>query len=67
LFEGRSFNPKLMPFTASHTAALMQRLALDSDLANRLGVTFPRVHDRLAVKPYWAKPARAAVAVEPSS
>jgi len=67
LFEGRSFNPKLMPFTASHTAALMNRMALDSDLANRLGVTFPRVHDRLAVKPYWAKPARAAVAVEPSS
>jgi rSAM/selenodomain-associated transferase 1 len=67
LFEGRSFNPELMPFPASHTAALMRRLAMDSDLANRLGVTFPLVQGRLAVKPYWAKPARAAVAVEPSS
>jgi hypothetical protein len=45
----------------------MHRLAMDSDLANRLGVTFPPVQDRLAVIPYWAKPARAAVVVEPSS
>jgi len=67
LFEGRSFNPELMPFPASHTAALMHRLSMESDLASRLGVTFPLVQDRLAVKPYWAKPARAAVAVEPSS
>jgi uncharacterized protein len=67
LFEGRSFNPELMPFAASHTAALMRRLAMDSDLANRLGVTFPLVQNRLSVKPYWAKPGRAAVAVERSS
>lgn len=67
LFEGRSFNPKLMPFTASHTAALMHRLAVDSDLANRLGVTFLQVQDQIAVIPYRAKPVRAAVVVEPSS
>jgi rSAM/selenodomain-associated transferase 1 len=67
LFDVRSFNPALVPFPAPHTAALMHRLSMDSDLGNRLGVRFPLVQGRFAVKPYWARPAHAAAAVEPSS
>lgn len=67
LFEGRSFNPDLVPHAAPHTAALMRRLCHDSDFAQRLGVAFPLLAETLEIGPPWARLGRPAVAVEPSS
>ena len=67
LFEGRSFNPSLVPHPASHTAALMRRLSDGSDFALRLGIASAPVAKRLEMEPPWARRARPAVAVERSS
>jgi rSAM/selenodomain-associated transferase 1 len=67
LFDGRSFDPGLMPYPAPHTTALMRRFCVESDFALRLGVASPFAPRRLEIEPHWVAPARTAVSAEPSS
>jgi hypothetical protein len=65
LFGGRSFNRDLMPYRASHAAALMRCLSADSDFSQRLGVASSLAPAGL-VEPRLATPVNAVVAAEAS-
>jgi uncharacterized protein len=49
LHEGRSFDPSLRPNQAVETSALMRRLLVRSDLADRIGVKWDDLVEKVAV------------------